>query len=78
VVGAAQGNLCFWQSPPIKWGLLGGVLVAMGIVLIYGRRLRGTSNAHVVLAQSLFFPVLFFAIAGMGLGSTVDALLFGR
>jgi len=77
VVGAA-GNLCFLQSPPAKWGLLSGVVVAIAIVLIYGRRLRGTSNAHVVLLQSPFFPVLFFVISGMGIGSTIDALLFGR
>jgi len=28
--------------------------------------------------QTVFLPALFFAIAGMGIGSTVDALLFGR
>jgi hypothetical protein len=78
VVGAADGNICFGRSPPAYLGLLGGVLVAIGIVVVYGRRLRGTSNAHVVMAQSLFFPVLFFTIAGMGLGSAIDALLFGR
>jgi len=77
VVGG-PGNLCFWQSPPARWGLLGGLLVAIGIFVVHGRRLRGTSNAHVVLLQTVFLPALFFAIAGMGIGSTVDALLFGR
>lgn len=78
VVGGTEGNVCFWQSPPSHLGLLAGAAIALGIVLFYARRVRGKSNAHVELATAITLPALFFFLSGMGLGSTVDALLFGR